>query len=146
MHEDYLTTTPSGGAFGIRSIHEDRDGSFWISNTRHRFRIAGEPLDADGYSILVYEARAGLPDAASNADKDFNYVLDMAVGNAGALWLACADGVWKYDGEVVTRFVLGEDAYAFKILCDDSGMLWVGTLEQGLFRFNGDTFESFMAQ
>ncbi|MFT5052889.1 MAG: ligand-binding sensor domain-containing protein, partial [Chlamydiales bacterium] len=37
MYEEHLTTTPDGGAFGIRSIYEDRSGDFWVTNTRHRF-------------------------------------------------------------------------------------------------------------
>ena len=37
MYEDDLTYVPNGGTFGIRSIFEDKEGSFWICNTRQKF-------------------------------------------------------------------------------------------------------------
>ncbi|MBK7305428.1 MAG: hypothetical protein IPI90_19800 [Saprospiraceae bacterium] len=37
MYEDDLTYVPNGGTFGIRSIFEDKEGSFWICNTWHKY-------------------------------------------------------------------------------------------------------------
>lgn len=37
MYEDDLTYVPNGGTFGIRSIFEDKEGSFWFCNTWHRY-------------------------------------------------------------------------------------------------------------
>lgn len=146
MYEEHLTTTPSGGSFGIRSIYEDRAGHFWICNTRNRFQVSPESVLADGYNLIKYEKETGLPDAAINADTNFNYFPSMTQDQAGALWMACgSDGVWKYDGKNVTRYTLDDDAYALKIYCDNLGMIWVGTLESGLFQFNESGFEPFGA-
>jgi hypothetical protein len=37
MYEDDLTYVPNGGTFGIRSIFEDKEGSFWFCNTWHKY-------------------------------------------------------------------------------------------------------------
>lgn len=147
MHEEHLTTMPSGGNFGIRSIYEDRSGDFWICNTRSRFQISPDPVLADGFILVEYETETGLPDASLNADRNFNYYPSMVEDQGGVLWMACGgDGIWKYDGVRVTRYPLGDDAYAMKIYCDKLGKIWVGTLEQGLYRLNGDSFERFNAR
>ena len=144
MYEEHLTTTPGGGAFGIRSIYEDRAGHFWICNTRHRFKVSPEPVLTGGHSLIKYEKETGLPDALLDADRNFNYYPSITEDEAGALWMACgSDGIWKYDGESVTRYALGDGAYALVIYRDNIGMLWVGTVEHGLFVFNGSGFELF---
>lgn len=144
MYEERLTTTPGGGAFGIRSIFEDRAGDFWICNTRQRFEISPEVKVEDGYSLIQYEKKEGLPDAQSDASENFNYFPSMIEDAAGALWMACGnDGVWKYDGENVTRYEVGDGAYVLRVFCDQRGKLWVGTLEHGIHTFDGTSFEPF---
>ena len=67
---------------------------------------------------------------------------DKTLGTA--LWMACGeDGVWKYDGKDVTRYPLGNGAYAISIYCDQGGKLWIGTIEHGIFIFEGGHFEPF---
>ena len=144
MYEERLTTTPSGGAFGIRSVHEDRAGDFWVCNTRQRFEISPEVLLEDGHSLIKYEKKEGLPDAQSDTDKNFNYYPSMTEDDAGALWMACGeDGVLKYDGEDVTRYPIGDGAYALSIYRDHEGKLWIGTVEDGIYTFEGASFEPF---
>ncbi len=144
MYEERLTTTPSGGAFGIRSVYEDRAGDFWVCNTRQRFEISPEVLLEDGHSLIKYEKKEGLPGAQSDTDKNFNYYLSMTEDDAGALWMACGnDGVWKFDGKDVTRYTIGGGAYAISIYRDHEGKLWVGTVEQGIYTFEGASFEPF---
>ena len=58
--------------------------------------------------------------------------------------MACGrDGVWKYDGDDVTRYPIGDGAYAICIYRDQKGKLWVGTIEQGIHTFEGESFEPF---
>lgn len=144
MYEERLTTTPSGGAFGIRSIFEDRAGDFWITNTRQRFEISPEATLQDGHSLLKYATKEGLPDARSDTSTNFSYYLSMTEDDSGALWMACgSDGVLKYDGEHVTRYTLGDGAYAISICLDRDGKVWVGTLEHGIHTLEGASFEPF---
>ena len=146
MYEARLTETPEGGAFGIRSIYQDRAGDFWICNTRQRFQMQAEPAIENGYSVLQYQQRAGLPDASADRDENFIYFPSMTEDDAGALWMVCgSDGAWKFDGEQVTRYAIGDGAYAMTICRDRNGKLWIGTLEHGIHVFDGEKFEPFRA-
>jgi ligand-binding sensor domain-containing protein len=144
MYEEELTTTPGGGAFGIRSIHEDEAGDFWICNTRQRFRVSPEARLEDGVSLVEYEELEGLPGTRSDPEENFAYFPSMTEGAAGSLWMACGnEGVWRYDGEVVAHFDVGDGAYALSLFRDREGRLWVGTLEHGVHVLDGERFEPF---
>ena len=144
IYEEHLTTTPSGGAFGIRSIFEDRAGDFWICQTRDCFKVSPGAIQTDGFDLLEYTKKPGLPDAQTDTAKNFTYYSSMAQDSAGALGMACGSGgVWKFDGKSVTRYPVGDEAYAMTILGDREGKLWVGTLQQGAFVFGSDGFEAF---
>ena len=144
MYEEQLTTTPSGGAFGIRSVYEDRAGDFWICNTRHRFKMSPEVVVKDGYNLIKYSKREGLPDAKSDTDENFSFCPSMTEDKAGALWLACSDGrVLKHDGDVVTPYPIADGAYVATIHCDQTGKLWVGTIDHGIYTFDGERFVPF---
>ena len=144
MYEEHLTTTPSGGAFGIRSIYEDRAGDFWICNTRHRFAVSLEVTRKNRYNLINYERKEGLPGAKSDTDKNFSFYPSMTEDDTGALWMVCgSDGVLKYDGDDVTRYAIVDGAYAMTIYCDQASKLWIGTLEHGIYTFEGTRFEPF---
>jgi ligand-binding sensor domain-containing protein len=56
------------------------------------------------------------------------------------------NGVWKYDGTTITHYPVqynAQDIELFSIYQDKQGVLWLGTPENGAFRFNGTTFEPF---
>ncbi len=146
MYEERLTTTPEGGAFGIRCVYQDDAGDYWICNTRQRFDIAAEAATRDGHRTLQYEKKPGLSESQADDDAHFAYFSSMTEDRAGALWLVSGtEGAWRYDGDTVTKFPIGVDAYAMTIYCDRDGTLWVGTLEQGIFTFDGtgDAFSAF---
>ena len=144
MYEEPLTTTPSGGAFGIRSVYEDQAGDFWVSNTRQRFEISRDVKLEGKHSLVKYEKKKGLPNAQSDTDKYFTYYSSMTEDATGALWMVCGkDGVWKYDGKDVTRYPVGNGAYPITIYRDHRGKLWIGTLEHGVYTFEGGRFEPF---
>ncbi len=131
MYEKRLTTTPSGGEFGIRSIYQDRSGYYWICNTRQKFDIAVEGRDG----LLSYTTLQGLPQTATDDDANFTYFPAIAEAGDGALWLACgSDGVLRNNGESVTRYSVGDGAYVLSILIDRTDSVWVGTLPQTVCR------------
>ncbi len=145
MYEERLTTTASGGSFGIRSIFEDRNGDFWITNTGQRFEISPEVTDQDGFSLLQFKKKEGVPNAQSDTDKNFTYYPSITEDKAGALWMASGrNGVLKYEEKGVTHYPLPDGSYAFKIYCDHADTIWVGTTDHGLYRFDGKGFEQFM--
>jgi ligand-binding sensor domain-containing protein len=145
VYEERLTTTPSGGAFGIRSVYQDRSGDYWICNTRQRFEMSTDITVLDGHRMVKYETKEGLPDARSDTDRNFDYFPSMTEDHEGALWMACGNaGVWKFDGEEVTKYGLSDGAWAITIYCDRRGKLWTGTVEHGVYTFGGESFELFV--
>jgi len=55
-------------------------------------------------------------------------------------------GVWRYDGDKVTRYPVTDGAREislFSIYKDNRGELWLGTHEAGAYKFNGKAFEKF---
>ncbi|MBL4771542.1 MAG: hypothetical protein JKY61_10465 [Planctomycetes bacterium] len=144
MYEEKLTTTPSGGAFGIRSIFEDRSGAFWICNTRQRFQIALGAKQTPEHSLLQYKSVVGLPSSQTDTANHFSFFLCMLEDQEGALWMACgSNGAWKFDGKTVTHYPIAEGAYAYSIYNDQQEQIWVGTLDHGVYRLNGDAFQRF---
>ncbi len=143
LYEERLTTTPEGGAFGIRAIHQDRAGDYWISNTRQRFEVSPGHETRDGFRHLRYRKKPGLPDADADTGRNFTYFASLVEDEAGALWLACgSDGVLKYDG-AVTHYPLPAGAFALHLYRDRSGGLWLGTARHGVFRFEAERFVPF---
>ena len=144
LHEEPLTTTPEGGSFGIRSILEDASGRFWIGNTRQTFRMAREASVAEGYRRLRYEREPGLTSTTADDDPGLTYVASMAEDSGGVLWMAAGfHGVWRYDGEELTRFDLPDGSFAIRILLDDAGQVWAGTVDHGVHVFDGEAFVAY---
>jgi ligand-binding sensor domain-containing protein len=129
------------GSFGVRSIAEDKDGTFWLSNCMSRFvedpnaaavpgapRYRKEPgitTEADPYSVFMSTVR----------DKD------------GDLWMATlSGGVFQYDGNSWTHFPVTHDGnpiWVYSIYRDRDDVLWLGTQEHGIYKLNGESFERF---
>ena len=55
-------------------------------------------------------------------------------------------GVWKYDGEELSNFPVkdGEkEVLLISIYKDNQGVLWLGTDNAGVFKYNGKDFVKF---
>ena len=55
-------------------------------------------------------------------------------------------GVYKYDGKTITNYAVKDgtkDVNLVSMYKDNQGNLWLGTPENGTFKFNGNTFERF---
>lgn len=135
--------TSEGGSFGIRSLIEDADGAFWISNLKHRFRVKG---NEDGK--VVYTREAGV--AAKLTGGEDVHFQGAVMDAAGNLWLSpYGGGVGRYDGKGVTNYPVkdklgdGNDTQMFCIFKDNAGDLWLGTPTAGPYRFHGQAFEQF---
>lgn len=147
MYEDHLTNAPNGGLFGIRSIIEDRDGSFWFCNTTFRFDIQPHDAADQGDGEIKYTREKGMDLRGSATTDKFIYYQSITEDNNRDLWMApYAGGVWKYDGKNVTHYSMkdgDEEITMISIYKDNRGDLWVATQEHGAYRFNGTAFERF---
>ena len=126
--------------FGIRSIIEDSDGKFWFSNTLNRFNVHGQGTATN------YVKEKGIGSLDGKKDGDLIAIISMEKDNDD-LWMATYNqGVWRYNVRDITHYPVkynGKDITVFSIYKDNYGGLWLGTHENGTYKFNGKTFESF---
>ena len=141
-YEEQLKTTPNGGDFGTRAIFEDKNGKFWINNTRFRYVI-----ETYGNKPITFKKENGVGYLNKTNKMEFPFFLSVTEDNKGNLWLATyEDGVYKYNGKELIHYPIkdGEtDVLLFTIYKDNKGVLWLGTHNAGVYTFNGSSFEKF---
>jgi ligand-binding sensor domain-containing protein len=136
LYERHLTMVSDHGSFGIRSVIEDKDGAFWICNTKYRFRV--QPENKDGK--VVYTREAGIEPKLT--DGELIYFQGAEADAKGDLWLSpYGGGIWQSDGKSMTNYPV--KTQVFRIFKDNAGVMWLGTPTAGPYRFNGKAFEQF---
>lgn len=150
LFEKHLTETDAGGSFGIRSIFEDKDGAFWICNTRYRYIVDPKGAPQAGNGLITYRREDGISKLKAPDGGDCIYFMSIVEDTRGVLWMASGHtGVWRFDGDRATRYPVKDgvkEITLFSISKDNRGDLWLGTHEGGAYRFNGATFEKFRPQ
>jgi ligand-binding sensor domain-containing protein len=144
LYERHLTIAPNGGSFCIRSVIEDKDGAFWICNTKFRFRISPENKG----DKVVYTREGGIDPKMTEGEEV--YFQGAVMDAKGDLWLSpYGGGIWRWDGKSATNYPVkdkwggGEDTQVFRNFKDNGGGLWLGTPTAGPYRFSGEGFEQF---
>ncbi|MES2799513.1 MAG: two-component regulator propeller domain-containing protein [Bacteroidota bacterium] len=144
MYEDDLTYVPNGGTFGIRSIFEDKEGSFWLCNTWHKYIFDFEKTAKS--DRLHYQITKGIGNAQVFGGDEYVYFSYIIEDNDGAIWLTTwSQGVYKYDGKNITNYTVKDGTKNVNLISmykDNQGDLWLGTPENGVFKFNGTSFEN----
>ena len=139
-YEEQLQTTPNGGDFGTRAIFEDKNGKFWINNTRFRYVI-----ETYGNKPITFKKENGIGYLNKTNKMEFPFFLSVTEDNKGNLWMATyEDGVYKYNGKELIHYPIkdGEtDVLLFTIYKDNKGALWLGTHNAGVYKFMEKTFE-----
>ncbi|MFN8394194.1 MAG: two-component regulator propeller domain-containing protein [Bacteroidia bacterium] len=130
-------------------MFQDREGSYWICNSKYRYRMedpdaAGKVEERDGNRLLRYKREPGIQGLKTPDGQDHIYFFGMVQDAQGDLWMVTYDdGIFRYDGKTVSRYPVqdsGKDYTTYSVLLDRSGNIWVGTHEGGLFRFDGKDF------
>jgi ligand-binding sensor domain-containing protein len=141
-YDDQLQTTPEGGDFGTRAIFEDKEGKFWINNTRFRYSI--KPNTGSG---VEFQKEDGIGYFNENNQIEFPFFLSVTEDDEGILWGATYEnGVWQYNGKELIHYPIkdGEtDVLLFTIFKDNKGILWLGSHNAGVYKFDGQSFEKF---
>lgn len=144
MFEKQLIETPEGGNFGIRSISEDIDGNYWISNANYKYSLLPNKKDGDGLKSLNYERQVGI----ENTGKENLYFYSMQTDPNGDLFMFAKDyGLWLNNGEELTQFFIksGERKISpTSLFKDNNGVIWLGTDSNGIYKYDGNTFEKFL--
>lgn len=147
LYERHLVETPDGGNPGIRTILEDKNGHFWISNTHYRYEILPESSVMNGTIQVNYRKETGIGYAYDNGEIDYPYFMSIAENKEGDLWIVTySDGVWRYDGHELHHYPIKDgdaNVLLYAIYKDNQGMLWLVSHNAGVYNFNGKTFEKF---
>ena len=121
----------------------DKEGSFWICNTKHRYQFDLEKTAQS--DRLQYQKKAGIGDATIFDGDDYIYYSHIIEDNDGNLWLTTwGQGVFFYDWKNITHFSVKdgqEDVNLISMYKDNQGTLWLGTPANGVFKFNGASFD-----
>ncbi|HZV68570.1 MAG TPA: two-component regulator propeller domain-containing protein [Saprospiraceae bacterium] len=131
-------------AFGVRGIIEDEDGWMWLTNTIYRYAIVEKESEGKGQPVIDFKKEKGI----GNGECD--YFQSIVRDDMGSYWMVTyMGGVWRYNpsGRKWTHYpVMKRDAYIplVSIYKDHRDVLWLGTQEDGVYRFNGKTFEKFI--
>ncbi len=132
--EKELSILPDGTAPGVRSIIQDKDGYFWLSNFKSKYKIEANTSE--------YKKLKGI-----EKDKP-NYFNSGIVDKDGNLWMTTyGGGVWIYDGKVLSNLEIKNDSEDVLLICiylDTNGIIWLGTDNDGVYKQNGDNFEKYV--
>jgi ligand-binding sensor domain-containing protein len=138
--EKELSTLPDGRVPGVRSMIQDKDGYFWLSNFYSKYKI--NLAFPNGYEKLK------AVDLPKETPKDkIGYFNSGIADKTGDLWMTTyGGGVWKYDGKTLTNLEVKkgtENVLLVSVYQDNTGTIWLGTDNDGVYKQNGDKFEKF---
>lgn len=134
--EKELSILPDGTAGGVRSIIQDKDGYFWLSNFKSKYKIES--------NYLRYEKTKGVEKEKPH------YFNSGIVDKDGNLWMTTyGGGIWKYDGKELTNLEVKkglENVLLVSIYQDKDGTIWLGTNNDGVYKQNGNKFEKYVVK
>lgn len=121
----------------IRNLLEDRNGIIWIG-TRH---YGVWRYDSKDFSQFM-EGKYG-SGVASLEDKKGNMWFS---GSENQNTVESTEGIWRYDGNSFTNYNT-EDGFSkysvWDIIEDRDGNIWIGTRNNGLYKYDEKKFTSF---
>lgn len=137
--ERELSRLEDGREPGVRSIIQDADGYFWLSNFKSKYRINPDSL--------TY-TRTKAVEIDEEVEKDKLLYFNAGISDShGDIWMiSYGGGVWKYDGKTLTNAEINngaEEVLLISIHRDNDGVIWLGTDNDGAYRNVGASFEKF---
>lgn len=142
-----FTTKDGLASDTVLDIYEDKTGNIWFgSNGASRFDPArrSDSLGEKGKSFTNYKMNEGL----SGIDLYDNAVNSIVEDNTGKFWFGTRGDTFTFDGKKFT--VVTQNAEPFlnvrKIIKDTKGNIWLASAEDGLWRYNGNTFTNITQQ
>jgi ligand-binding sensor domain-containing protein len=138
--EKELSILRDGRTPGVRSMIQDRDGYFWLSNFINKYKL--EPSAEKGYE------KVKAVDISPDIEKDKIFYFNSGlVDEKGDLWMITyGGGVWIYDGHGLSNMEISngnEEVLLISIYQDNKKTIWLGTDSDGVYRYNGKAFEKY---
>jgi ligand-binding sensor domain-containing protein len=124
----------------IRNITADKNGTL-LFDTRHIGLIAYDGKTFSGFSEPQNLRKELLTSILVDSKGNIWYGSDYTNNND-----VTTGGLWKFDGKSFVEFTkkdgLGNTSI-YSLTEDKAGNIWIGTRNCGLYRYNGQTFETF---
>ena len=114
----------------IRALAEDHQGNVWVATTRGLNQFQHDKL------ILYTDAKElGGP------------ITGLAIAPDNSVWVATETSVFKIDQGRSTKIEFNQSIHSPSVLYfDRSGMLWIGTVEHGLYSFSNGKLTHYEVQ
>jgi ligand-binding sensor domain-containing protein len=146
--EKELSVLEDGRVPAVRSIVQDKQGNYWLSNIIHRYNMHEGSSPTSGPSGKGYTQLEGIDYQSFLGEKAFPYFMSAITDDAeGDLWmLTYRQGIWRYDGETLSAYPVLDGERPLNLMClykDRSGTLWLGTEDAGVYRLEEDAFRPF---
>ncbi len=107
-------------------INQDQQGYLWFGTKNGLSRF-------DGYNFKTYQFNERVPGSLGD-----NFIHDICAVDSITFWIATEKGVYEFDleTEVFTRFEPLGDSFIYSLHRDRKGVMWIGTRNEGLFRYD----------
>jgi ligand-binding sensor domain-containing protein len=139
--EKELSRLPDGRVPGVRSMIQDKNGFYWLSNFKSKYKITTSD------STTTYEKFEGISNVNTIFEDELPYFNSGVASENGDLWMTTySSDIWKYVGEELLKFQVidgNTDVSVLAIYQDNQGVIWVGTRNTEIFKFNGTSFDKF---
>lgn len=131
-----ITNSKPNGDGWIRYMVEDKSGNIWFSGRNN--------------GVFFYDGKA-----FSNFTEKLNIGSAILIDKTGNIWfdggekentIESTGGIWCYDGKSFKNFTTNDGMGRYSVWSmseDNSGTIWIGTRNCGLYRYNGETFIRF---
>ncbi len=138
--EEELGPLKDGRVPAIRSILEDADGYLWFSNVEYQYRIT-----KNDKASLEYQRVQRVP-ASDRQQTTLPYYTSATTVNKELWMTAYNEGVWHFDGRTLTVQPISKNGRKIQLMSiyrDRSGVLWLGTDNDGVYVMKGKSFVKF---
>ncbi|HEY3215135.1 MAG TPA: two-component regulator propeller domain-containing protein [Candidatus Eisenbacteria bacterium] len=161
----WQTFSTANGLAGnqVLCMAADREGTLWFGANGYLSRYDGAtwttfgPHELPGVVLSLFEDRSerlwiGTNGGLARSDDPGHMhmrpvaswrVEDIAEGPDGRVWFVNSFGLLVYDGESWVEHPVSDDlrwSIPQRISVDDMGVVWIGTLNEGLERFDGTSW------
>jgi signal transduction histidine kinase/streptogramin lyase len=161
--EGAFQSYPASGGLNngfIRAIYEDRRGTVWVGADQGLFRVSGPSMirvdssngtpsifvraiteDQHGHiwvggtTLLEFDGASFAQEHALNRELTGDLITSMLIARDGTFWVGTLSGLFNVTSSGVWSRILGVTAQVAVIQESTNGLLWVGTVGQGLYLY-----------